>query len=58
MMDLFFEKKEFFHIKEMEKLAPKLKGISKYAHSVAKHAIFKAESTTADQTVCRPTVGE
>lgn len=30
-MDLFFEKKEFFHIKEMEKLAPKLKGISEYA---------------------------
>lgn len=29
MMEIFFEKKEFFHLKELEKLAPKLKGISK-----------------------------
>ncbi|XP_077971529.1 meiotic nuclear division protein 1 homolog [Styela clava] len=28
MLDIFFEKKEFFHIKEMEKIAPKLKGIT------------------------------
>ena len=29
MMEIFFEKKEFFHLKELEKIAPKAKGISK-----------------------------
>lgn len=29
MLDLFIEKNEFLHLKEVEKLAPKLKGISK-----------------------------
>jgi len=28
MLDIFYEKKEFFHLKELEKIAPKEKGIS------------------------------
>nr|CAB3265610.1 meiotic nuclear division protein 1 homolog [Phallusia mammillata] len=28
MLDIFFEKKEFFHLKELEKIAPKEKGIT------------------------------
>lgn len=28
MMEIFFEKKEFFHLKELEKIAPKQKGIT------------------------------
>jgi len=29
MLEIFYEKKEFFHLKELEKIAPKQKGISK-----------------------------
>ena len=36
MMELFFERKEFFHLKELEKIAPKSKGISK---SLQVHAV-------------------